>query len=79
MRPIRASELGTFLYCRRAWWYHSQGVESKNQQELAGGTDFHERHGQGMLRSAALSVVGRILLLLAFLALAVGLTLLVLR
>lgn len=79
MRPVRASELGTFLFCRRAWWYHSQGVESQNHQELTGGSDFHERHGQGMLRSVALNAVGRLLLLLALVALAVGLTLVLLN
>ncbi len=79
MRPIRASELGSFLFCRRAWWYHSQGIESQNQQELTGGSEFHDRHGQGMLRSAALNVAGRLLLVLALVALAIGLTLFALR
>ena len=79
MRPIRASELGTFLFCRRAWWYHSQGVESQNQQELTGGSDFHERHGQGVLGSLVLNAAGRLLLLLALLALAVGATLFLLN
>jgi hypothetical protein len=79
MRPIRASELGSFLFCRRAWWYHSQGIESQNQQELTGGSEFHDRHGQGMLRSAALNAAGRLLLVLALVALAIGLTLFALR
>ncbi len=69
MRTIRASEIGTYLYCRRAWWYQLQGVESRNQGELAGGTVFHHRHGRqvlisGLLRGAA------VLLLLAGLVLA---------
>jgi hypothetical protein len=79
MRPVRASELGTFLFCRRAWWYHSQGVESQNQQELTGGSDFHERHGQGMLRSMVFNTAGRLLLLLALVAMAVGVTLILLN
>ena len=39
MSVIRSSDIGSYLYCRRAWWYKKQGVESINQAELAAGTD----------------------------------------
>ncbi len=45
-RTIRASEIGTYLYCKRAWWYQQQGVESSNQESMAAGTSYHRTHGK---------------------------------
>ena len=73
MRPIRASEIGSFLFCRRAWWYRGQGVESENQAELAGGTVFHEEHGRQVVAAGLMSWAARALLLAALLVLAVWL------
>lgn len=78
MRIIRASELGSYLYCRRAWWYQQQGIESQNQTELAAGSQFHHQHGRKVLEARALRVIGGLALLLALLAAVVGLTLQVL-
>lgn len=79
MRTIRASEIGAFLYCRRAWWYQRQGVASGNQAELSGGNEFHYRHGRSVLAAGLLRTVGWVLLLLAVGALAAGLTSILLR
>ena len=49
MRPIRASEIGSYLYCRRAWWYRQTGQESINQAEMAAGTELHRQHGRKVL------------------------------
>ena len=38
MAVIRSSDIGNYLYCRRAWWYRKQGIESDNRAELAAGT-----------------------------------------
>jgi hypothetical protein len=75
MRTIRASEIGTYLFCRRAWWYQKQDVPSQNQMELAGGSAFHRRHGRQVIRSGLLRLVGWLLLTLAIVLLAVALTL----
>jgi CRISPR/Cas system-associated exonuclease Cas4 (RecB family) len=48
---IRSSDIGAYLYCRRAWWYRKQGLESANQSELAAGTELHARHGRQVLAS----------------------------
>ena len=74
MRIIRASEIGTYLYCQRAWWYHTQGVESQNQAELAGGTAYHHAHGRRVFFAGLLRLAGWALLLGAVILLAVGLT-----
>lgn len=79
MRTIRASEIGSFLYCRRAWWYQKQGVASENQAELAEGAEFHHRHGREALTASLLRAVGWGLLFLAVISLAVGLTALLLQ
>lgn len=74
MRTIRASEIGLFLYCRRAWWYHSQGLESQNQAEMAGGTEYHRRHGRQVFLARILRLAGWVLLLAALVLAAVVLT-----
>jgi hypothetical protein len=51
-RWIKASEIGEYLYCQRAWWYRLQGAASANVQELAEGSRQHNRHGRGLQRLA---------------------------
>lgn len=79
MRTIRASEIGTYLFCRRAWWYQNQGVPSQNQVELAGGSAFHHQHGRQVVQASLLRLAGWLLFFLAVILLAVGLTLQILR
>jgi CRISPR/Cas system-associated exonuclease Cas4 (RecB family) len=71
---IRASEIGSYLYCRRAWWYRKQGVESENQSEMATGTELHRKHGRKVIAAGLLRTLGFILLLAAFVLLAAVLT-----
>ncbi len=69
MAIIRSSDIGTYLYCRRAWWYKKQGVASANQAELAAGTELHARHGRQVLASGITRTVGLILLMIALIML----------
>ena len=70
MAVIRSSDIGNYLYCRRAWWYRKQGLESENQAELAAGTELHHRHGRQVLASSLNRTLGFILLLAALVLLA---------
>ena len=78
-RMIRASEIGSYLYCRRAWWYRKQGLESENQAELAAGTELHMQHGRNVLAAGLLQVAGYVLLLAAIALLVYQLTLVLLE
>ena len=69
--PIRASEIGNYLYCHRAWWYRKQGFESQNQAELSAGISLHRRHGRKVLAAGILRTLA-LLLVLAALALLVA-------
>lgn len=75
MRTIRASEIGTFLYCQRAWWYHKLGKPCNNQKQLDTGTEFHLQHGQKVARARFYRLVGWLVLLAGILLLAVSLVL----
>jgi len=65
MRTIRSSDIGNYLYCRRAWWYRKQGTPSENQAEMTAGTELHKRHGRQVLASSLTRTLGLALLLAA--------------
>jgi CRISPR/Cas system-associated exonuclease Cas4 (RecB family) len=65
MRIIRASEVGTYLFCARAWWYRLHGVESTNQAEINAGTELHRQHGRTVIASGLTRILAIILLLVA--------------
>lgn len=64
MRKVRASELGTWAYCQRAWGYARQGKPSSNQDEMASGSLGHTRHAAGVKAGILLAWIAG----LAFLA-----------
>jgi CRISPR/Cas system-associated exonuclease Cas4 (RecB family) len=70
MSVIRSSDIGNYLYCRRAWWYRKQGLESDNKAELMAGTQLHQKHGRQVMASNLTRMLGLILLLLALALLA---------
>ena len=51
-RYRRASEIGEYVYCHRAWWlHHVLGHEPGNVEALRRGTQAHAAHG-AMVRGA---------------------------
>ena len=54
-RIIRASEIGEYVFCHRAWWLHQiQGVESANRELMSAGMLHHQAHGRAVIRSNVL-------------------------
>jgi len=69
IRIIRASEIGEYVFCHRAWWLHQiQGVESTNRELMSAGTRHHQAHGHAVIRSNALQRVALVLFTLAICA-----------
>ena len=74
MRTIRASEIGTYLFCKRAWFYQRRGEQSVNTEDMAAGSELHYRHGRAALSAGCLRVLAYALLLLALILMAIYLT-----
>ncbi len=65
-RVIRASEIGEYIYCHRAWWLgRVQGVENANRRQLDVGIERHRAHGQLVRRSDQFRRAALVLFLLA--------------
>ncbi|NUM43644.1 MAG: hypothetical protein HUU38_02975 [Anaerolineales bacterium] len=62
---IRASEIGTYLYCQRAWSYQREGEPSTNQAEMLTGTELHAQHGRQVFTAGLLRTLAYGLILLA--------------
>lgn len=72
-RLIRASEIGTYVYCRRAWWLRTVAqVELAERERLERGVVAHRRHGTRVRFARVLFVTGAALLLGAVLSLVLG-------
>jgi hypothetical protein len=63
-RLIRASEVGEYVFCRRAWWlHHVRGIEPADRVSLEKGVAQHREHGQivqsvNILQCAAVIFLG---------------------
>lgn len=66
-KVIRSSEIGSYVYCKRAWWYARQGERSGNQAAMRAGTALHERHGRQVLLARLLRGLARVFLVAAIL------------
>jgi CRISPR/Cas system-associated exonuclease Cas4 (RecB family) len=79
MRPINASDVGSYLYCARAWWYRKQGVKGENLAALESGETFHRQYGRKVVVSGMMRLAGWAVLLIAILLIVISLTQLILR
>lgn len=57
-RVLRASEIGEYVYCRRAWWFAGQGLPSDNKQAQAAGIRWHQRHGRRVVQMGCVRLLG---------------------
>ena len=69
-RRVRASEIGAFAYCARAWGYAELGEPSLRQPERDAGQVHHSRRLRRAALSAPLMRLGLACLLLAVVVLA---------
>lgn len=65
MRTIRASEIGTYIYCQRAWWYQKNGVLPENKEQLDNGIALHSQHVRMVFTTGCIRTIAYMLLLLA--------------
>lgn len=63
---IRASEIGEYVHCNRAWWLgRVQGVENANRARMESGTAQHRAHGQRVWRARMMQTAALMLFLVA--------------
>lgn len=69
-RIIRASEIGQYDFCAKAWWLGSiEGVQPSNIHELQAGTAAHEQHGRQVRRASQMQMVAMGLVVLGVIVL----------
>ena len=70
MRLIKASEIGEYVYCHRAWWLrHVQGLSSANVRQMADGSASHAGHGRMVGLASTLRALAILLVVVALLIL----------
>jgi CRISPR/Cas system-associated exonuclease Cas4 (RecB family) len=70
---IRASEIGEYVYCARAWWLRRvAGLEPAGRERREYGTLLHRRHGRVVAGSRVLLFAAAALLLAALVLMLAG-------
>lgn len=66
---MRASDIGQWAFCRRAWWLANvQKVEHGNPEVLQHGNERHDAHGRRVLAAMRMQRIALLLLAVALLA-----------
>lgn len=72
-RVIRASEIGAYVYCHRAWWLRTVGgIEPADRARFDRGIEAHHRHGTRVRLARVLLFVAAALIVVALLILIAG-------
>jgi CRISPR/Cas system-associated exonuclease Cas4 (RecB family) len=73
LQIIRASEVGEYVYCARAWWLRRvAGLEPAGHARREHGTALHRRHGRAVMGSWALLLLGGLLAVVALALIILG-------
>jgi hypothetical protein len=64
---VTASEIGNYVFCRRAWHLDQRGMPSTLEPERAAGVTFHRQHGQQVRRSVQLGRLGALMFIVGVL------------
>jgi hypothetical protein len=65
-KVLRASEIGSYVYCARGWWLNRVlGYASAHKEEMALGEEEHRGHGRDVVAYHRLRRVGYLMLALA--------------
>lgn len=62
---IRASDIGLYVFCARAWRLRADGYESAKHAEMAAGTQAHAAHGRQVAISQYAQRLSLVLFVLA--------------
>lgn len=62
-RTLRASEIASYVYCRRAWWYERQGFQSSHVVLRRAGESWHQEHGREVVAAGCLRALAYLCLL----------------
>jgi len=68
LRVVRASEIGEYAYCARAWWLRNvRGVQSAHRELMREGTRRHRHHARQVSTSVWAGKIAWTLIVLALL------------